>query len=74
MSMPMEFDVPIMMDSQWDYADYEPSNVHIYEKEFHDYVVYYVAQEDSRLFSGSLQRTSSTGTRKTWERRGEKCV
>lgn len=60
--MAMEFDIPtIMMDSQWEYTDYEPSNIHIYEKEFHDYVVYYVAQGDSRLFSGSSQRTSSSG-------------
>lgn len=57
----MEFDVPVMMDSQWEYADYEPSNIHIYEKEFRDYVVYYVAHGD--LFSGSSQRTPSTGTR-----------
>lgn len=70
----MEFEVPVMMDSQWEYADYEPSNIYIYEKEFHDYVVYYVAQGDSRLFSDNSQRTSSTGTREMRGKRGEKCV
>lgn len=50
----MEFDVPV--SSQW---DYEPSNIHIYEKEFHDYVVYYVAQGDSQLLN-NLELTSGT--------------
>ncbi|XP_011066408.1 PREDICTED: oxidation resistance protein 1 [Acromyrmex echinatior] len=59
MLMAMKFDGLIMMDSQWEYADYEPNNIHIYEKEFHDYVVYYVAQGDSRLFSGSSQHSST---------------
>lgn len=68
MSMAMEFDVPVM-DSQWEYTDYEPNNIHIYEKEFHDYVVYYVAR-DSRLFSGGSQHTSGTGIWTMWE----KCV
>lgn len=65
----MEFDVSVMMGSQWDYvdeyADYEPTNIHIYEKEFRDYVVYYVAQGDSRLFLSGLQQAWSTGTRQT---------
>lgn len=65
--MAMEFDGLIMMDSQWEYTDYEPNNIHIYEKEFHDYVVYYVAQGDSRLFSGSSQHSSYTGIRRMWE-------
>lgn len=67
----MEFDVSVMMGSQWDYeyADYEPTNIHIYEKEFRDYVVYYVAQGDSRLFLSSLQHTSSTGIGKTRKKR-----
>lgn len=33
------------------YADYEPSNVRIYEKECGNYVVYYIAREgDPALF------------------------
>ncbi|EZA53420.1 Nuclear receptor coactivator, partial [Ooceraea biroi] len=60
MSMTMELDVAVMMGSQWEYAEYEPSNVHIYEKEFHDYVVYYVAQGDSQVFLSGLQHSSST--------------
>lgn len=58
--MTMEFDVP-MSGSQWEYADYyEPNNIHIYEKEFHDYVVYYVARGDSQLLSSNSQHTSGT--------------
>jgi len=64
MSMTVECGVPLMMGSQWEYAEYEPSNVLIYEKEFHDYVVYYVAQGDSRLFLCGLQHASSTGNAK----------
>lgn len=64
MLMMMEFNIPVMTDSQWEYTDYEPNNIHIYEKEFHDYVVYYVAQEDSQLYLSSLQNLSGTGIRK----------
>lgn len=64
MLMTMEFNIPVMTDSEWEYTDYEPSNIHIYEKEFHDYVVYYVAQEDSQLYLSSLQNLSGTGIRK----------
>lgn len=63
--MTMELDVPIVMGSQWEYADYESSNIHIYEKEFRDYVVYYVAHGDSpQLLLSNLQHTSGTGTEK----------
>lgn len=58
----MEFNVP--MDSQW---DYEPNNIHIYEKEFHDYVVYYVVQGDSQLFLSNLEHTSGTSTENVWK-------
>lgn len=57
----MEFDVPATMSSQWECAEYEPRNVHIYEKEFHDYVVYYVVHRDSQVFLDGLQYVSSTG-------------
>jgi len=67
--MTMEFNIPTMTDSQWEYADYEPNNIHIYEKEFHDYVVYYVAQEDSQLY---LQNFLDTGIRKTRKNSSEK--
>lgn len=68
----VEFNVPVMTDSHWEFADYEPSNIHIYEKEFHDYVVYYVAQEDSQLYLSSLQNLSNTGTRKMRKKSSEK--
>jgi hypothetical protein len=61
MPMNMKFGVPLMMGSQW---EYEPSNILIYEKEFHHYVVYYVAQGDSRVFLSGLQHASSTGNAK----------
>lgn len=67
MLMTMEFNIPIMTDSQWEY--YEPNNIHIYEKEFNDYVVYYVAQEDSQLY---LQNLSDTGIRKVRKNFSEK--
>jgi len=57
----MKFGVPLMMGSQW---EYEPSNILIYEKELNDYVVYYVAQGDSRIFLSGLQHASSTGNAK----------
>lgn len=33
--------------SSWEFAEYEPTNVHICEKEFHDYVVVYIVRETS---------------------------
>lgn len=62
------------MGSQWEYAEYEPSNIHIYEKEFHDYVVYYVVQENLQILSDS-RRPSSTGNAKKKKRKinGEQC-
>lgn len=43
--------------SCWEFAEYQPSNVHIYEKDFHDYVVLYIVRETPIIHSEILTKS-----------------